>query len=310
MGTTSSRGEGKLNDKRDLKDIFEQKREIIDKYLSEALARKDMPERLSQCIAYSLLDGGKRIRPALCMTISERLGVMQDKVLPLAAAFEMAHTASLIHDDLPCMDNDDYRRGKLTNHKVYGEAMAVLAGDALLAFAFELALQELPKQGFDKSNILKALNIFSNALGPAGICGGQTLDIIQEGVKDEENYVWDMCERKTATLLRATITAPAALAGADDKIMSHLYNYGTHLGISFQIIDDILDVTGTVQELGKTPGKDVKSGKLTFVTVYGLQRAKKLAAEETSKAIEAIIPLGEDFMIFADIAEHFAGRSK
>jgi len=299
-----------LNHKNDLRVLFEQKKEIMDRYLSDTLAKRDIPERLAQCIAYSLLNGGKRVRPALCMILSERLGIVQDKVMPLAAAFEMAHTASLIHDDLPCMDNDDYRRGKLTNHKVYGEAMAVLAGDALLVFAFEHALQELPKQGFDKTNILNALGIFANALGPAGICGGQTLDMMQDAVKDEENYVWDMCERKTATLLRATLTAPAALAGADEKIMSHLYNYGTHLGISFQIVDDILDVTGSVQELGKTPGKDVKSGKLTFVTVYGLQRAKKLAEEETSKAIEAIVSLGENFKIFVEIAEHFAGRSK
>jgi len=294
----------------ELKQIFESKKEKIDAYLENILNNDEIPDVLCQCIAYSLLNGGKRIRPVLSQITAEKLGIDPDGVLPLAAAIEMAHTASLIHDDLPCMDNDDYRRGKLTNHKVYGEAMAVLAGDSLLAYGFELCLQELPRLGFTQSNILNALKIFSHAIGPCGICGGQALDITQEGHEGEGEFLWKMCELKTATLLRASITASAALVGAGEKTMSCLHNYGTHLGISFQIIDDILDVTGSISELGKTPGKDAREGKLTFVALHGLERAKELAMEETKKAIDSILPLGPDFEVFLDIAEYIARRSK
>ena len=291
----------------DLKTLFERKKELIDEYLRETLSKKEIPDILAQSIAYSLLDGGKRVRPALCVITAESLGVEPSRVLPLAAAFEMVHTASLIHDDLPCMDNDDYRRGKLTNHKVYGEAMAVLAGDSLLAFAFEISLNELPKQGFSQSHILRALGILSNAIGPSGICGGQALDITQ--VYNEE-FLWKMSELKTATLLRASLTAPAALVGVDEQTMSCLHSYGTHMGISFQIVDDILDVTGTITELGKTPGKDEASGKVTFVSFYGLQKAKELALNEAKKAVKAIAPLSEEFKVFTEIVEHFTRRSR
>ncbi len=294
----------------DLKTLFERKKELIDEYLRETLCKKKIPDILAQSIAYSLLDGGKRVRPELCAITAESLGIKPSRVLPLAAAIEMVHTASLIHDDLPCMDNDDYRRGKLTNHKVYGEAMAVLAGDSLLAFAFEISLNELPKQGFSQSHILRALSILSNAIGPSGICGGQALDITQEYGEDNEEFLWKMSELKTATLLRASLTAPAALVGVDEQTMSCLHNYGTHMGISFQIVDDILDVTGTISELGKTPGKDEASGKVTFVSFYGLQKAKELALNETKKAVEAITPLGEKFKVFVEIVEHFTRRSR
>ncbi|NCC97012.1 MAG: polyprenyl synthetase family protein, partial [Synergistales bacterium] len=221
---------------------------------------KNAPNGMWESMVYSLQVGGKRLRPVLCISSAELFGLHPDEVMPMAMALEMVHTASLIHDDLPAMDDDNLRRGKPTNHVVYGEAMAILAGDALLCHAFEYPMTHL-QLPYDR--VVKAMARFAKSLGPSGMCGGQVLDM--EGVESPEA----ISRLKTGELIRASIVTGAILAGATDEEQRSLDLYGEALGIAFQIADDILDVIGTEEELGKSIGKDQDQGKNTFVSVYG-----------------------------------------
>ncbi len=254
-----------------------------------------------ESMVYSLQVGGKRLRPVLCISSAELFGLHPDEVMPMAMALEMVHTASLIHDDLPAMDDDNLRRGKPTNHVVYGEAMAILAGDALLCHAFEYPMTYL-KLPYDR--VVKAMARFAKSLGPSGMCGGQVLDM--EGVESPET----ISRLKTGELIRASIVTGAILAGANDEEQRSLDLYGEALGMAFQIADDILDVIGTEEELGKSIGKDQDQGKNTFVSVYGLDGARKLLGDFTDLAVSHLSSFGNKASFLVSLARYLEQRTK
>ncbi|MDR1581444.1 MAG: polyprenyl synthetase family protein [Synergistaceae bacterium] len=268
-----------------------------------------VPVRLAEAMAYSLTAGGKRLRPILCLAAAERFGVPPASAMPLATAIEFIHTASLIHDDLPCMDDDDMRRGKPTNHKVFGEHMAVLAGDSLMIWAFGYALSGLDRNGIKAKRVIKAAAYLSGASGPFGICGGQVLDTDPESFEAGEDFAYKIAHRKTADLICASVLTGAILGGVEGNEIILAEEYGRRLGLAFQIVDDILDATGTPEELGKTPHKDERQGKTTFVSAFGLDRARGLAEDESAKAAKAAASLWGARDELALLAEELAHRS-
>ncbi len=248
--------------------IYEDNNKLIDAYMNEALSHVQSP--LSESMKYSLFAGGKRLRPQIMLLIGQELGICKERLLPFSAGIEMIHTYSLIHDDLPCLDNDDLRRGKPTCHKVFGEANALLAGDALLNYAYEIILNNISS----KSEI-KGLKILANYAGIDGMIGGQVMDIISEQMPVGEKELRYIHENKTGKLLTASFMIPFVLANKSDKEIEQAYMAGMNYGISFQILDDILDVISTDEVLGKPVGSDEKNNKSTYVTLYGLEKAKK-----------------------------------
>ncbi len=273
-------------------------------------ARPDaIPARIWDSMVYSLQAGGKRIRPVLTMACAELFGEDRRKVLPIALAFEMVHTASLIHDDLPCMDDDRLRRGKPTNHVVFGEALALLAGDALFLYSFETALRGLRAQGFESELCLEAVAYFSEALGPGGICGGQVLDSDPQSQSDEDDFVLQIASMKTMVLIQAAVVSGAILGGALPADRLALEEYGRYVGIAFQIADDLLDQVGSQEEIGKTLGKDEKQEKRTFVRAYGIEGARKLLKEYTAEAQKIMSPYGARGRFLVDLAQYLEFRS-
>ena len=290
---------------------YDEARHFIERELAELCSNPapTIPKRLMDSMAYSLLAGGKRLRPVLCIKAGEIFGLHWKKTLPMALALEMIHTASLIHDDLPAMDDDTLRRGKATNHVLFGDGLAILAGDALMAWAFEHPLSTLMEIGLPGENICKAMLIMAQALGPSGICGGQTLDIDEMSMEGSPDFPWKVARQKTAVLLRASILSGATLAGADDDSLKGLGAFGEHLGAAFQIVDDILDVTSTTEKLGKTPGKDQSQNKMTFVAAYGVEGARDLAKKESALAAESLAPVRGDTAFFGALPEILFGRT-
>ncbi|MCX7951180.1 MAG: polyprenyl synthetase family protein [Clostridiales bacterium] len=264
------------------KQKLQHKQQIINNRLMELIKINNVPETLMNSMKYSLEAGGKRIRPILTLTIAEALGGNTDDAMDFGCAIELIHTYSLIHDDLPAMDNDDYRRGKLTNHKVFGEAIAILAGDALLNFAFEFLLEKASNNL--KEPYIKALSIISKASGSTGMIGGQVIDIESGNKKINLDELYNMHRLKTGAMIEASCIVGCVLAERYDKI-NIVKEYSQNIGIAFQIVDDILDCIGDKEKLGKSIGKDEKDNKSTFVTLLGLERAKELAKEHTEKAI-------------------------
>lgn len=240
----------------------------------------DEPQKeLFEAMRYSLLAGGKRIRPIMVLDFCRMCGGDWKAALPFAAAVEMVHTYSLIHDDLPCMDNDDYRRGKLTNHKVYGDATAVLAGDALLTAAFSF----LANAPFSAETCLKAVRILSDCAGERGMVGGQVLDMQSDQRQCTEQEVLDIQSRKTGALIRSACMLGVLSGGGSEEQLHSADQFATHLGLAFQIRDDMLDVIGNPEELGKAVGVDTV--KNTFVQLYGLDRCDELVRDHTHKAL-------------------------
>ncbi len=284
-------------------------RALFEDYLKSSGARrnKGVPKKLSEAMDYSLFAGGKRLRPVLCLAAAERCGCSPKDALPLALGFEMLHTATLIHDDLPCMDDDDMRRGKPSNHAVFGETLAVLAGDALLALSLDYPLNYTVDIKPDK--LLRAVKVFSSAIGPSGVCGGQVLDMDAAAAEGDPDYVRKVASLKTGALIRAAVVAGASLGTDDETALDCYYNYGTHLGSAFQIVDDILDVSGTAEELGKTPGKDLEQGKITHVSAYGMAEAKRMAGIESELAKEHITKIlpADDFL--SELPDHLLSRT-
>ena len=281
-----------------IKEVLEDYRIFFEKYLAVSLdlRRAGVPQKLHESMEYSLNAGGKRLRPVLCLATAERCGCARSDALPMALGLEMLHTATLIHDDLPCMDDDNMRRGKPSNHTVFGETLAVLAGDALIAQSVEYPL--VNSKHIQPHRLIRAMQIFSGAIGPSGVCGGQALDMDTSASDEDPDYVRHTAALKTGALIRAAILSGAALGTDDEEILQCYYDYGTHMGSAFQIVDDILDVTGTAEELGKTPGKDTEHGKITHVSVYGLDKARQMAQRESILAKEAIIKIlpTDDFL--------------
>jgi geranylgeranyl diphosphate synthase, type II len=247
------------------------------------------PETIHRAMRYSLFAGGKRIRPILCLEAARAVAGTPQEAVPTACTLELIHTYSLIHDDLPALDNDDYRRGKPTNHKVFGEAMAILAGDALLTLAFQV-LAELDIPPSRKARLVSELATAAGTVG--GMIGGQVADLEGEGKPPDAALLESIHRAKTGALLRASLRMGAIFAGASEAQYEALSCYGEHIGLAFQIVDDILDVEASSEALGKTAGKDVQQHKITFPAVYGLEASRHMAEQECVRAHEVLEPFG------------------
>jgi len=263
------------------------------------------PETIHRAMRYSLFAGGKRIRPILCMESAYAAGGEMDGVAPCACSLELIHTYSLIHDDLPALDNDDYRRGKLTNHKVFGDAMAILAGDSLLTLAFQV-LAQLPVADDRRTRLIAELATASGTVG--GMIGGQVADLEGEGKAPTAELLESIHRAKTGALLRASLRMGAIYAGASDEQYSALSCYGEHIGLAFQIVDDILDVEESSAALGKTAGKDAAQHKITFPAVYGLEASHRMAEEECARAHRVLAPFGDRAARLHELADHIVRR--
>lgn len=277
----------------------------LDRYLPPGDA---YPSGLNTAMRYSVFAGGKRLRPILTVAAAEAAGGGIEAVLPAACAIELIHTYSLIHDDLPAMDNDDYRRGKLTSHRVYGEAAAILAGDALLTFAFDLLAR--PAGPADPGKILAVVREVSTAAGPAGLVGGQMMDIASEGKTVDAETLLYIHTRKTGALFRAAVRTGAILGGASPDLLEQLTRYAEQLGLCFQITDDILDASGDAAKLGKRVQKDDANKKNTYPAFYGLPAAIEKAREASAAALASLPERGGKFTVLAELAEFIVRRDK
>lgn len=290
------------------KDLWKRRVGIVEANLIEELRRtKSLDENVMQAMEYSLMAGGKRLRPILLMAAADASGKSGEKYLQVASAMEMIHTYSLIHDDLPAMDNDDYRRGKLTNHKVFGEAMALLAGDGLLTLAFEVALRQ---KDVPHEILFKVLEEISKAAGVAGMVGGQVIDLRSEGVQIDLATLKLMHTGKTGALFKAAIRSGALLAQAPADKLDALTRYAENFGLAFQITDDILDVEGDAKILGKATGSDAKKNKSTYVSLTSLDEAKKLAQATVDEAIAALKIFGFEADFLRELVQYLIGRKK
>ena len=267
-----------------------------------------IPERLLEAMRYSLEAGGKRLRPVMLLAACEMAGGDAELALPFACAIEMIHTYSLIHDDLPAMDNDDLRRGKPTNHKVFGEDLAILAGDGLLNAAAELMARTAVEMADTRG--IRALEIIMRHAGVTGMIAGQTRDVLSEGEKPREDLVSYIHAHKTADLLEAPMEAGLALAGADEHQIKAAHDYGLHLGLAFQMTDDLLDVIGDAALLGKNTGMDAALDKMTWVALKGVEGTEKDAAEQVEMAIAELDKLPYDTAFFRDLAQSMTSRKK
>ena len=262
---------------------------------------------LKEAMQYSLLAGGKRLRPVLALATAEMFGIEPQEVMACACSIEMIHTYSLIHDDLPAMDNDDYRRGKLTNHKVFGEAMAILAGDALLNLAYENMINDAIIS--INKNKLKAIGIIAQYAGALGMIGGQVIDLESEGKSVESERLKEMHRLKTGALIKAPVESAAVISGANDKELRLLSNYAANLGLAFQIKDDILDVEGSLENMGKKPGSDALCEKTTYVSMYGLDKAKKLLEDVTTEGVAYLEQFDAKAQFLKELALSLVKRS-
>ena len=289
-----------------MKDYLESRQKLVDEALDGCLpAANTKPKTIHKAMRYSVFAGGKRLRPILCLAAAECCGGSAATAMPLACAVECIHTYSLIHDDLPCMDNDDLRRGMPTSHKVFGEGIAVLAGDALLTLGFEVASQAAESPRYSLREVICELAV---ACGSRNLIAGQVIDLESEGRKVSLPLLRFIHESKTAALLRSSIRLGAMSANATPRDLKHLSNFGRALGLAFQVIDDILDVTQTSEKLGKSAGKDLADEKATFPAVVGLARSRKTAKQLTDQARLALRPIGRRAGTLHGLAEHLLDR--
>jgi geranylgeranyl diphosphate synthase type II len=281
----------------DLEAYLAVRRRAVDRALERVLPPSSAyPSTIHEAMRYSVFAGGKRLRPMLVIAGAEAVGGEMFSVMPTACAFELVHTYSLIHDDLPAMDDDDYRRGRLTNHKVFGEAMAILAGDALLTLAFRLVAMNFTEGfgsgAFDPSRLRDVLLEITDAAGSVGMIGGQVVDIQSEGKSVDAETLMYIHRHKTAALIRAALRSGAVLAGAESAALQAITEAGERLGLAFQIVDDILDVEGSLEELGKAAGSDKRKKKATFPEQFGLEVSKQKAKALIEDAKQALAVLG------------------
>ncbi|MEH2121438.1 geranylgeranyl diphosphate synthase CrtE [Nostoc sp.] len=291
----------------DLKAYLSERRSQVEAALEQSITVV-YPEILYESMRYSLLAGGKRLRPILCLTCCELVGGTVEMAMPTACTLEMIHTFSLIHDDLPTMDNDDYRRGKLTNHKIYGENIAILAGDALLAYAFEFLVVQT--KGVAAQQLLQVVAKLAHAVAATGLVGGQVLDLQSEGLQNIDIETLNFIHaHKTGALLEASILSGAMLAKADKEVLQKLSCYASYIGLAFQIVDDVLDVIGTQEELGKTPGKDQKAQKVTYPSLWGIEESKRKSQELVDLAKAELVDFGAKAQPLMAIADYITART-
>jgi len=276
----------------------------LDGYLPSATTR---PAKIHEAMRYSLFAGGKRLRPALCLAAAEACHGTQAAAMPLACAVECIHTYSLIHDDLPAMDDDDYRRGKLTNHKVFGEGIAILAGDGLLTEAFEIAAR---CRGWPRYSHQQIILEIAQAAGSLQLIAGQVADLESEGKRISSQELRFIHERKTSALLCCSTRLGGMSANCSHAQLKALTQFGYNVGLAFQIIDDILDVTQSSEQLGKTAGKDTKAQKATYPAIVGMEKSRKLAQELTDKAFQALLPFKGMAAALEGLAGHLLRRDR
>ena len=290
----------------ELKDYLHAAIEKVDKALDHFLPKAaTKPATIHKAMRYSIFAGGKRLRPVLTLAAAEICGGMGEDALLSACAVECIHTYSLIHDDLPCMDDDDLRRGRPTSHKVFGEGIAVLAGDALLTVAFELLAQAPASARYGTAALVREL---ASASGSRWLIAGQVLDLEGEGKPTTKTALKFIHEAKTAALLTCAIRLGAMSANATPSKLEALTRFGHSLGLAFQVIDDILDVTQTTEKLGKTAGKDAAVTKATYPALFGLKRSREIAAELTEEALQSLTPFGKKAALLRSLTDSLLAR--
>jgi geranylgeranyl diphosphate synthase type II len=289
-----------------LKAYLAARQKSVDRALDRFLPKQDVPPAtIHRAMRYSLFAGGKRLRPILCLAAAETCGGKISDALPLASAMECIHTYSLVHDDLPSMDNDDFRRGRATCHKVFGEGIAILAGDGLLTLAFEIAARAKPTRRYSMTQIIREI---ASAAGSRKLIAGQVADLEAEGQPADDSLVRYIHENKTAAMLTTSVRLGAMSADAESKKLSAITKFGRSLGLAFQVIDDILDVTQTSEKLGKSAGKDVAAHKATYPAVIGLEASRAEARRLTNAAHRALNSFGHEAERLREIANYLLER--
>ncbi len=292
-----------------LEEYLQEKRVQVDRTLDRVLPpEEEEPRVIHRSMRYSIFAGGKRLRPILAIAAYRIAGGSQDAILVPACGLELIHTYSLIHDDLPCMDDDDYRRGRPTNHKVFGEAMAVLAGDAMTALAFECLLTEDRKGRFPEGAQLSAARAVARAIGTVGLVGGQVMDISNDARDGRKETLEETCGRKTGALIETSLECGGLLAGADSKVLGALRRYGKGLGLGFQIIDDVLNVTGDPRQMGKAAHSDQERDMVTFASLLGVEAAREEARRRIAQAKSSLEFLGDAAWPLLEIADYVLER--
>jgi len=293
----------------DIKAYLSRKKDIVDKSLEKLVPPSTaFPPSVHEAIRYSLFAGGKRIRPTLAVAAAEALGAKLSDLLPIAGSLELIHTYSLIHDDLPAMDNDDFRRGRATCHKVYGEAIAILAGDGLLTMAFEALSDPRRLKAVPAGRLIAIIKEIATASGVYGMVGGQVVDMESEGKDIDFPTLEYIHMHKTGSLIRASVRVGALYAKASTKQFTALTRYGEKVGLAFQIADDILDITGSREETGKDAGSDLKKGKQTFPSFYGLGESRRRALEVAESAILSLKDFGRKADPLRELAKYIVHR--
>lgn len=284
----------------------------IDSALDRFLPKEtELPHSVHKAMRYSIFAGGKRVRPILMLAACQAVGGETEHAVPAACAMEMIHTYSLIHDDLPAMDDDDFRRGNPTNHKVFGEAIAILAGDALLTEAFKLVSDLHLVTGCEPAGLLAVIHEIATCAGSYGMVGGQVIDMESEGTQDIDLAIVQYIHtHKTGALIKASVVSGALLGGADEMQLAAITRYGKAAGLAFQIADDVLDIEGTTEDIGKDAGSDEARGKATYPAVIGLSAAKQEAVSMMNEALDALEIFGEEADPLREIARYIVQRKK
>lgn len=290
------------------KEYIDTKSGIIDSFLLNYFKQECKPVVLQEAMLYSLFAGGKRLRPVLALASYEACGGYAEDIVPYAATLELVHTYSLIHDDLPSMDNDDFRRGKPTNHKVYGEAIAILAGDALLTEAFSILSGTPRPSNIKDKRIIEMIQEISAAAGVNGMVAGQVQDILSENKQPDGQALEFIHTRKTAALIRASVQLGPILCDSNREVRAALSHYGNSVGLAFQIIDDILDIEGNPEDLGKPVGSDERINKMTYPRVYGMEKSREIAEQLISEGISSLSAFSSDADPLREIARYLLIR--
>ncbi|MDK2986401.1 MAG: geranylgeranyl diphosphate synthase, type [Clostridia bacterium] len=294
----------------DLQLYLQEKRNYINSVLDKILPPETTyPESIHKAMRYSVFAGGKRLRPILTIAAAEACGGSADNVIEAACALELIHTYTLIHDDLPAMDDDDYRRGKLTCHKVFGEAIAILAGDALLTYAFQILARASLENKVNNNINLENILYIAKSVGSQGLIGGQVVDLESENKSLNEDILNYIHKNKTAALFKAAIKTGGVVAGANEEMLAALDDYAQFYGLAFQITDDILDIEGDSKEIGKSVGSDEKNNKLTYPSLYGIEKSKTMAEDNINKAIESLAIFGTKAEALCEIAKYTLKRT-